>query len=511
MPVAVPSHSAIEHTSLDTGISTESQKEAPLSSALTSQEIALISGSKILIVDDFSFDLERTERLLAPLKEYGCTIDRCDNPEKALEKLNSAALAGTPYTILVSDICMTSYERNRSSAGFNGDALLRRHADLLSQHDISMLPATVYFTGSWARPEQAKLLNALEFSRRHSAGEEALPITIVEKHANPEDLIPAILYALKASSAPQRAMQFIKNSLELPVFERDFDSFALSREWGLLKAMQENALNFISACKEGGLESAKNVQDLERDTGYIASKYPHFEVIIGSDFEARNCRHNLPSAAGMLFHGTLDFDTDAFPRNFRPVVSEYRESQQAMWLQYKLAYALRESSPAETFNVADAFDRYLSIRENHHSSLTSPVQLSGRERVFSVIVEQLVQNAQKFTSSDYMRGRDPGVNVSFDTLSKGEAPVDVVDELSRKYKRCSETLFSVTVSDNGCGIAPEDLPKIFEAGFSRSRSTGQGLAMVAEFIREHEGVIRVESVLGEGTTFRLFFNTTASN
>ncbi|MCG8456193.1 MAG: sensor histidine kinase, partial [Holophagales bacterium] len=66
----------------------------------------------------------------------------------------------------------------------------------------------------------------------------------------------------------------------------------------------------------------------------------------------------------------------------------------------------------------------------------------------------------------------------------------------------------VAVSDTGSGIAPEDLPRIFER-FYRSRDkqvsrtgAGFGLAIAARIAELHGGRLDVESALGEGSTFR---------
>ena len=66
----------------------------------------------------------------------------------------------------------------------------------------------------------------------------------------------------------------------------------------------------------------------------------------------------------------------------------------------------------------------------------------------------------------------------------------------------------VEVSDNGCGIASDNVPRIFERFFrvdkSRSREqggTGLGLSIVKHIIEAHNETVNVRSRLGEGSTF----------
>ncbi|MBV8845449.1 MAG: response regulator, partial [Bryobacterales bacterium] len=66
----------------------------------------------------------------------------------------------------------------------------------------------------------------------------------------------------------------------------------------------------------------------------------------------------------------------------------------------------------------------------------------------------------------------------------------------------------LVVEDTGEGIAPEYLTRIFEPFFttkSRQRGTGLGLATVHGLVRQRGGWIKVESRVGEGTRFRVFF------
>jgi signal transduction histidine kinase len=57
------------------------------------------------------------------------------------------------------------------------------------------------------------------------------------------------------------------------------------------------------------------------------------------------------------------------------------------------------------------------------------------------------------------------------------------------------------VADNGPGVDPEYLPKIFLPFFSRSGGTGLGLATVRQIVHGHGGTVEVESAPGQGAVF----------
>jgi len=66
-------------------------------------------------------------------------------------------------------------------------------------------------------------------------------------------------------------------------------------------------------------------------------------------------------------------------------------------------------------------------------------------------------------------------------------------------------IMQAIVEDNGEGIAPEDIRKVFsmfESG-KGSRGTGLGLPVSQKILREHSGDIRIESQVGQGSKFIL--------
>jgi signal transduction histidine kinase len=72
---------------------------------------------------------------------------------------------------------------------------------------------------------------------------------------------------------------------------------------------------------------------------------------------------------------------------------------------------------------------------------------------------------------------------------------------------------SISVSDTGAGIAPETLPRIFDAFFTTKAvgvGTGLGLAICHRIVRGLGGEIQVESQLGQGATFQILLPPSAA-
>lgn len=65
---------------------------------------------------------------------------------------------------------------------------------------------------------------------------------------------------------------------------------------------------------------------------------------------------------------------------------------------------------------------------------------------------------------------------------------------------------TITVTDTGCGISPEDLPKVKEKFYKANqtvRGSGIGLAVADEIMQLHKGTLEIESGVGVGTTVTL--------
>src|SRR3989454_8088503 len=68
-------------------------------------------------------------------------------------------------------------------------------------------------------------------------------------------------------------------------------------------------------------------------------------------------------------------------------------------------------------------------------------------------------------------------------------------------------LLAISVQDNGPGISPDVVPKIFQPFFTTktaNKGTGLGLAIVHRFVKEGKGAIHLQTKVGKGTTFTVY-------
>ena len=108
-------------------------------------------------------------------------------------------------------------------------------------------------------------------------------------------------------------------------------------------------------------------------------------------------------------------------------------------------------------------------------------------------------------------------NAAESISGKGEVTIRTesryLDKPVRGYDEVKEGDYAVlTVSDTGIGIPAENREKIFEPFYTKKTmgrsGTGLGLAIVWGTVKDHNGYIDLQTEVGEGTTFTLYFPVT---
>jgi len=128
-----------------------------------------------------------------------------------------------------------------------------------------------------------------------------------------------------------------------------------------------------------------------------------------------------------------------------------------------------------------------------HSTLGLPPILADAGQIEQVILNLVVN------------GRDAMAGGGILRVETGECEVTSLKSGSLVPAGRYVTL---TVKDAGCGMDATTLSRIYEPFFTTKepgRGTGLGLATVKEIVRDCGGHIEVESAVGSGTTFRLYF------
>jgi PAS domain S-box-containing protein len=115
------------------------------------------------------------------------------------------------------------------------------------------------------------------------------------------------------------------------------------------------------------------------------------------------------------------------------------------------------------------------------------------------LLTNLISNAWESCSN-----KSGSVSLSVYTLNGNEIPAK--NRFPIDFQPHADGYACLEVRDTGSGIADENIEKLFDPFFSsKFTGRGMGLAVVLGIVRAHQGAITVESQLGQGSVFRLFF------
>ena len=214
-----------------------------------------------------------------------------------------------------------------------------------------------------------------------------------------------------------------------------------------------------------------------------------------SQFSADLAHELRTPIANIMGEAQVALTRDRAPGEYREVIeSAIAECERLSGIVDNLLFvarvdAAREPIQRESFDGRAAAEKiatfYRTVAEDRHVAITctGSGEIYADPVLFERVVSNLVDNAVRFTADG------------------GEIRILIT---------IHDTHSEVVVSDNGSGIAPEHLPRVFDrfyrADSSRSSDgAGLGLALVKSIVDLHGGSAKIESELNRGTTVTLIF------
>lgn len=240
----------------------------------------------------------------------------------------------------------------------------------------------------------------------------------------------------------------------------------------------------------GVVASARDVTELKQVEQQVAQneKFAAMgKMVAGAAHELNNPITAILGVADLLRERATD---DAMRRHTEMVLQQARRA--AMIVQNLLAFSRPSAQVRSKVNLAkivqDALNMHdASLRQKkisvHLDAATDVPAVDGDQKTLTQAFVNLVMNAEQAISSI----RDHGT-------------------LRISLCRVGDKA-SVTFSDDGPGIPPENIEQVFDPFFTTKRpggGSGLGLTICLAVIKEHGGTIGVESTAGKGAAFQVF-------
>ena len=200
--------------------------------------------------------------------------------------------------------------------------------------------------------------------------------------------------------------------------------------------------------------------------------------------------HEINNPLGVIlgYAGYLEGKMPEDDPNYRYIHEIKRESKRCKKIvQDLLSYARTPRPSLEPVNLNQLLTQIVDFAANHTDM-----------RGVTITTEFAPALPQVMLDGDQMR--QVAINL---ILNAGGAMSDG-GVLAIRTEQLDAEHVQIAFSDNGCGIPPECIEKIFEPFYTtKERGTGLGLAITRQIIEQHNGEISIESSPDAGTTVRV--------
>ena len=169
-----------------------------------------------------------------------------------------------------------------------------------------------------------------------------------------------------------------------------------------------------------------------------------------------------------------------------------------------LGFARKQTRQAKPMDINDAVASTLTMLKN---LIGENIELHWNPKAKRPIINMDPNHFNQIVTNLIINARDAIAGTGAIAVKTTE---EYLDQEFCNTHRGSKTghYICLTVTDNGCGMNAETSEKIFEPFFTTKevgKGTGLGLSMVFGLIKQNDGYIVVDSHIGKGSTFKLYF------
>lgn len=360
-----------------------------------------------------------------------------------------------------------------------------------------------------AEAERSKLFEAIEQTG------EAIVITCVDgsiQYTNPAFKKITGYSNLESFGKNPR---FLKSGLQDDGFYKDlWDTILSGRRWsGKLVNKHKNGTQFISECS---ISPVKTENDSIAHFIWI-SKDITSEVEFEKRMEQAQKMESIGNLAGGIAH---DFNNILFPivgmsemlledlpedsLEYDNAKEIYTAGQRGSELVKQiLAFSRQTEHKMTPVRIQQVLKEVLKLSR---SIISTNIEIKqdikkdcGLVMADPIQIHQITMN---IITNAYHAVEETGGQIHVQLKEIGLDKGELSDRILRKGQYAK-----LTFSDNGCGISPQVINRIFEPYFTtkkKGKGTGLGLAVVYGIVKEHKGDIKINSEKGKGTTVNIY-------
>lgn len=287
----------------------------------------------------------------------------------------------------------------------------------------------------------------------------------------------------------QSALTVANQSLELRVQERTRD---LAATVARLEQTQSQLLQSEKMAAVGQL-AAGVAHEINNPIGFVTSNLGSLSGYVGQLFDLIGVYRNAAAALPPEQRATVDEACKKIELDYlrEDIPSLLKESQEGLERVRKIVSDLRDFSHADD-------GQWVPTDLNH--SLESALNVAANQiRYKATVVKELAQLPPVACITSQIN------QVLVNLLVNAAQAIDRQGVITVRSGVRADQVW-LEVSDTGCGIPPEVQKRIFEPFYTTKavgKGTGLGLSISWEIISRHHGHIEVDSLAGQGSTFRV--------